>query len=70
MPKHGKRFSSAAERVDPAAGYEPREAVELVKSNAGAKFDETIEANFRLGIDARHADQNGTQTERVQRRVK
>ena len=58
MPKHGKRFTNAAATVDPSDGYEPRQAVELVKANATAKFDETIEANFRLGIDARHADQN------------
>lgn len=58
MPKHGKRFSTASATIDPAAGYEPREAVQLVKAGAVAKFDETIEANYRLGIDARHADQN------------
>ena len=58
MPRHGKRFSTAAANIDPAAGYEPQKAVELVKASAGAKFDETIEANYRLGIDARHADQN------------
>ena len=58
MPKHGKRFNAAAAPIDAAAGYEPREALELVKAGASAKFDETVEANFRLGIDARHADQN------------
>ena len=58
MPKHGKRFTTAAATVDPSAGYEPRQAIELVKANASAKFDETVEANYRLGIDARHADQN------------
>lgn len=58
MPKHGKRYSAATATIDPGAAYEPREALELVKANASAKFDETIEANFRLGIDARHADQN------------
>lgn len=58
MPKHGKRFSTAVASIDRAASYEPRQALELVKANATAKFDETIEANYRLGIDARHADQN------------
>ena len=58
MPKHGKRFTSAAEQVDATASYEPRRALELVKAAAVAKFDETIEANYRLGIDPRHADQN------------
>jgi large subunit ribosomal protein L1 len=58
MPKHGKRYAAASVTVDSAATYEPREALEFVKANASAKFDETVEANFRLGIDARHADQN------------
>jgi large subunit ribosomal protein L1 len=58
MPRHGKRFNTASASIDLAASYEPREALELVKAGAVAKFDETIEANYRLGIDARHADQN------------
>lgn len=58
MPKRGKRFTTAADGRDPEASYEPRQALEIVRRNARAKFDETIEANFRLGIDARHADQN------------
>ncbi|MBT8216247.1 MAG: 50S ribosomal protein L1 [Acidimicrobiia bacterium] len=58
MPKHGKRFSTALAAIDRSAAYEARQALELVKANARAKFDETIEANYRLGIDARHADQN------------
>ncbi len=58
MTKHGKRFDIASATIDAAASYEPRQAVELVKAGAVAKFDETIEANYRLGIDARHADQN------------
>ena len=58
MPKHGKRFSAASDPIDPAASYEPQQALELVKSGAKAKFDETIEANYRLGVDSRHADQN------------
>jgi large subunit ribosomal protein L1 len=58
MPKHGKRYAAATATVDRTNAYEPREALELVKANASAKFDETVEASFRLGIDARHADQN------------
>jgi len=58
MPSHGKRFNTARESIDPAASYLAAEAVAMVKANAGAKFDETVEANFRLGIDSRHADQN------------
>ncbi len=58
MPKKGKRYGTARETVDPAAAYTPTTAVALVKDNASAKFDETVEATFRLGIDSRHADQN------------
>ena len=56
--KHGKKFSEAAAKVDHAAVYTPLEAVKLVKELANAKFDETVEAHFRLGIDTRKADQN------------
>lgn len=58
MPKHGKRYRTAREMVDAGSSYPPAEAIALVKDNAGAKFDETVEATFRLGIDSRHADQN------------
>lgn len=56
--KHGKMFREAAAKVDRAAVYTPLEAVKLVKELANAKFDETVEAHFRLGIDTRKADQN------------
>lgn len=56
--KHGKKFREAAAKVDRAAVYTPLEAVKLVKELANAKFDETVEAHFRLGIDTRKADQN------------
>lgn len=56
--KHGKKFREAAAKVDRAAVYTPLEAVKLVKELATAKFDETVEAHFRLGIDTRKADQN------------
>ena len=55
--KHGKKFREAAAKVDRAAVYTPLEAVKLVKELANAKFDETVEAHFRLGIDTRKADQ-------------
>ena len=58
MPKHGKNFRAAAEKVEKFKLYTPLEAVRLVKEIAPAKFDETVEAHFRLGIDARKADQN------------
>lgn len=57
MAKHGKRYLEAAKKVDREKMYEPREALELVKSIAPAKFDETVEVAFRLGIDTKRADQ-------------
>ena len=57
MPKHGKKYTDAAKKIDFAAQYEIKDALELVKQNASAKFDETVEVAFRLGVDPRHADQ-------------
>ena len=51
MAKHGKKYRSAAEKVDSAQLYTPRKAVTLVKEVATANFDETIEAHFRLGVE-------------------
>lgn len=56
--KHGKKFRAAEAKVDSAQLYTPLEALKLVKEVASAKFDETVEAHFRLGIDTRKADQN------------
>jgi large subunit ribosomal protein L1 len=56
MPKVSKRFTAAAAKVEDRA-YAPQEALELVKANATAKFDETIEAHVRLGIDPKYTDQ-------------
>jgi len=57
MAKMSKRFSKAFEGTDPAKTYSVEEAVKLVKANATAKFDETIEVAINLGVDPRHADQ-------------
>jgi large subunit ribosomal protein L1 len=57
MPKHGKNYSQALLRYDANAAYPADEAIELVKMFSYAKFDETVEAAFRLGIDSRKADQ-------------
>lgn len=57
MKTHGKKFNTAAKRRDPAATFQPRAALELVKGAAFAKFDETVEVAVRLGVDPRHADQ-------------
>ena len=55
--KRGKKYVEAAKLVDRTQQYEVPEAVALVKKTAVAKFDETVEAHFRLGVDGRHADQ-------------
>ena len=55
--KRGKKYTEAAKLVDRATQYDVAEAISLVKKTAVAKFDETIEAHIRLGVDGRHADQ-------------
>ncbi|HEX8362491.1 MAG TPA: 50S ribosomal protein L1 [Longimicrobium sp.] len=57
MPKHGKKFREAQARVPEGQNYSVPEAVSLVKELSFAKFDETVEAAVRLGVDPRHADQ-------------
>ena len=54
----GKRFKTALKGIDRNKFYSVEEAVKLVKERAKAKFDETIEMAFNLGIDPKHADQN------------
>lgn len=55
--KHGKKYLEAAQKVDRDRDYAPDEAAALVKETAFTKFDGTVEAHLRLGIDPRHADQ-------------
>ena len=55
--KHGKRYAEGAKEIDRNKVYDLEEAIALVKKNATAKFDETIEAHVRTGCDGRHADQ-------------
>jgi large subunit ribosomal protein L1 len=57
VSSHGKRYRNAMSQIDREHAYTPLEAVRLVKSFEGAKFDETVEAHFRLGLNVRHADQ-------------
>jgi large subunit ribosomal protein L1 len=57
MRKHGKKYTSAATRRDIGTRYQAKAAIDLVKSAAFAKFDETVEVAVRLGVDPRHADQ-------------
>ena len=55
--KRGKKYLESAKLIDRMVKYEPEEAIDLVKKTAVAKFDETVEAHIRLGVDGRHADQ-------------
>ena len=57
MAIHGKRFQTLEKQFDRQHYYPLKEAVGLIKNMANAKFDETIELHFRLGIDPRHSDQ-------------
>jgi large subunit ribosomal protein L1 len=57
MSAHGKRYRGARDQIDREQAYAPHEAVRLLKGFDGAKFDETVEAHFRLGLNVRHADQ-------------
>lgn len=57
MAKVGKKYQEAVKSFDRAALYDVAEALGIVKANAKAKFDETVEVAFKLGIDTRHADQ-------------
>jgi large subunit ribosomal protein L1 len=57
MKTHGKKYRVAAEKRNPETRYQPRQAIDIVKSTAFAKFDETVEVAVRLGVDPKHADQ-------------
>jgi large subunit ribosomal protein L1 len=57
MGKHGKRYLEAAKLVERGKVYEPNEAMVLLKETSTTKFDPSVEAHIRLGVDPRHADQ-------------
>jgi large subunit ribosomal protein L1 len=57
MPKRGKKYQEAVKLVDPAQNYSPAEAVDLVKKTSYTKFNATVEAHLRMGLDPRKADQ-------------
>ena len=57
MSGHGKAYRAAKATIDRERAYSPLEAIRLLKELATAKFDETIEAHFRLGLNVRHADE-------------
>ena len=55
--KHGKKYNESVKLIEKGMQYAPAEALDLAVKTAGAKFDETIEAHIKLGVDSRHADQ-------------
>lgn len=57
MARTGKKYKTAFATVDRMRAYEPREALDTVKTASFAKFDETVEVSVHLGVDPRHADQ-------------
>jgi large subunit ribosomal protein L1 len=54
---HGKRYRESRAQIDRERQYPPSEAIRLLKGLADAKFDETVEVHFRLGLNVRHADE-------------
>jgi len=58
MPKHGKKYTAQVQTVERDTYYAPRDAMALVKQNAQAKFDETVEVHLRTALDPRQADQH------------
>jgi large subunit ribosomal protein L1 len=57
MAQHGKKYVEARGRIDRENLYSPVEAVKMLKELPAAKFDETVEVHFRLGLNVRHADE-------------
>lgn len=57
MPKHGKKFRLAAQGIDPEVRHSVEDAVKLAIERAFAKFDETVDVSFNLGVDPKYSDQ-------------
>jgi large subunit ribosomal protein L1 len=57
MRTHGKKYRKAVEGREISAVVQPKQALEIIKTKAYAKFDETVDVAVRLGVDPRHADQ-------------
>ena len=57
MAQHGKKYIEARGRIDRETVYSPADAVKMLKELPAAKFDETVEVHFRLGLNVRHADE-------------
>ena len=57
MPKHGKKYLAALQRVDRLREYEPAEAMDMVRDLKSSNFDEAVEVHIRTGLNVRHADE-------------
>jgi large subunit ribosomal protein L1 len=57
VKRHGKRYRALIEGEEPDAAYSVEQAIERIKQSATAKFDETVDVAFRLGVDPRQSDQ-------------
>ncbi len=57
MKKRSKKYQDSVKMIDANATYDAKSAIELVEKMPKAKFDETIEVHFKLGVDSKHADQ-------------
>ncbi|MFA5309014.1 MAG: 50S ribosomal protein L1 [Dehalococcoidales bacterium] len=57
MVKHGKKYEATIAKIEKNAAYQPKDAIELVKKSAPAKFDETVELHLRTGLDPKNATQ-------------
>jgi len=57
MKQRSKKYQDSVKLIDKEASYDAKAAIELIEKMPKAKFDETIEAHFKLGVDSRHADQ-------------
>ena len=57
MAKHGKRYDDAKAQINPEGNYHPLEAFRLLVGQEVARFDTTVEAHFRLGVNVRHAEE-------------
>ena len=55
--KRGKRYQESAKLIEKGVAYDSKDALELIDKMPKAKFDETVEAHFKLGVDSKHADQ-------------
>ena len=58
MKKRGKNYQDAVKKIDRTKSYDAKEAISLIKEVSKAKFDETVEVSFRLGVDPKKADEN------------